>query len=391
MSSPIRLAVRSLRLVGFRSYALAELETGGASVVLFGPNGAGKTNLLEAVSLLVPGRGLRRAPLEEMIRRPGGAGWRIRAEVAGAAGPAEIVTGVEAAAPGRRSVAIDGKAAPQTALGRIMRMLWLTPAMDRLWTGPAAERRRFLDRITLGFDPDHAEAVLAYEKAMRERNRLLAEGVAEPAWLAALEARMGAAGAAIVRNRALTLNRLRAALNRPPEGPKSLFPRVEITILGDMESRFSEALEQGANADSLTGEEAERLSRALAAARPRDAAAGRALEGPHRSDLAAFHAAKDMPAARCSTGEQKALLIALMLADARALAEATAAAPVLLLDEVAAHLDETRRRALFAEIAKLGAQAWMTGTDAGLFEAAGAETLRLRVHEADGRSIVEPV
>lgn len=398
-TAPERLAVETLHLAMFRSYARAELDTGGASVVLFGANGAGKTNLLEAVSLLVPGRGLRRAPLEELARRVGDAGdtggaggprgWRIKARVRGTAGPAELVTGAEASAPGRRRVEIDGKAAPQAALGRIMRMVWLTPAMDRMWTGPAAERRRFLDRMVLGFAPEHGEAVLAYEKAMRERNRLLAEPAPDRAWLAALEARMAATGAAIACSRALALNRLRAALNRPPGGPKSLFPRVEITILGKMESRFTKALEQGVDADSLTGEEAERLSRALAAARPRDAAAGRALEGPHRSDLAALYAAKGMPAAACSTGEQKALLLSLVLANVRALAGATGAAPVVLLDEVAAHLDEARRAALFEEMAALGAQAWMTGTDAGLFEAVGPEALRLRVREENGVSRLE--
>lgn len=389
MTAPYPLAVQSLRLAHFRSYERCTIDTGGASVVLWGPNGAGKTNVLEAVSLLVPGRGLRRAGSDEMVRRPDGPGWRLRAEVATPSGILEIVTGVERAETTRRTVEIDGKAATQTALGRHVRMVWLTPAMDRLWTEGAGERRRFLDRVALGFEPDHAEAALAYDKAMRARNRLLREPPWDEAWLAGLEAQMARAGARIARARAEALARLREAQARPGETRERLFPRAEMTILGDMESRFSEALGAGGDPDSCESGEAARLGRALEESRPRDSAAGRTLVGPHLSDLEAVYAAKGMPAAACSTGEQKALLLSLCLANARALADATGAAPILLLDEVAAHLDAERRDALFAEIDALGAQAWMTGTSAGLFEGVGGETRRLRVHESGGLSAVE--
>jgi DNA replication and repair protein RecF len=324
-----------------------------------------------------------------MVRR-GGPGWRLRAEVATPQGPVEIVTGVEGAGTARRTVEIDGKAATQTALGRHVRMVWLTPAMDRLWAEAAGERRRFLDRIALGFEPDHAEAALAYEKAMRARNRLLREPPWDDAWLAGLEAQMARAGARIARARAEALARLQEAQGSLSRGRETLFPRAKMAILGEMEARFSEALGAGSDvdsdSDSLEGVEAAALARALGESRARDAAAGRTLTGPHLSDLEAIYAAKDMPAAACSTGEQKALLISVALANARALAEATGAAPILLLDEVAAHLDANRRKALFDEIEALGAQAWMTGTGAELFDGIAPGARRLAVTESGGRS-----
>ena len=342
MTVPPHLALLSLRLAQYRSYEHCVVETGGASVALYGPNGAGKTNILEAVSLLVPGRGLRRAGTEELARRPGDLGWRIRAEIATPSGEVEIVTGADGADPTRRTVEIDGKATTQTALGRHLRMVWLTPAMDRLWSGPAGDRRRFLDRIALGFEPDHAETSLTYEKAMRARNRLLKEAGWDDAWLAGLEAQMARAGARIARTRVAALDRLILAQDCrriDPEidsrisggiGAKSLFPRAELSILGDMESRFSLALGAGDDLDQLEVEEAALLSQALASSRARDSAAGRTLTGPHRSDLEAVYAAKDMPAAACSTGEQKALLISLCLANARALAAAMGSAPIVV-------------------------------------------------------------
>lgn len=377
-----RLAVLSMRLARFRSYDLCTVETGGASVALFGPNGAGKTNILEAVSLLVPGRGLRQAALDEMVRCPGGTGWRVSAEVATPSGVSEIVTGFEAVNPGRRTVEIDGKAVPQTALGRVMRMVWLTPAMDRLWLEGPGDRRRFLDRIALGFEPDHAETSLAYEKAMRARNRLLREPGWDDSWVSGLEVQMARAGARIGRARAAALVRLEAA----QKGAETLFPQADLAILGDMETRFCQVIRAGEDPDSLETEEAAGLSRALADSRSRDAAAGRALVGPHRSDVVAVYSAKGMPAAACSTGEQKALLISLCLANARALAGATGTAPVLLLDEIAAHLDTGRRRALFREIEALGAQAWMTGTGPELFDGMGSGALQWPVSESGGRS-----
>lgn len=387
-----RAAVLSLRLAQYRSHADTVLETGGASVVLTGPNGSGKTNLIEAVSQLVPGRGLRRASPENAVRRPDRLGWRLRAEVDTGAEEIEIVTGVEDPDSPRRTVEIDGKAAAQTALGRHLRMVWLTPAMDRLWTEAASDRRQFLDRMAMGFQPDHAEAAIAYEKAMRARNKLLKderEGVrADPAWLGGLEAQMARAAARLARARAEALAALEAAQNEA----ETLFPRATLSIVGPMEMRFAEVLARGggtgADLDSVEPGEAADMARALEAARPRDAAAGRTLEGPHRSDLEAVYAAKNMPARQCSTGEQKALLISLCLANARALAAAHGAAPILLFDELAAHLDERRRRALYDEIAALGAQAWMTGTGPELFEGlAGARGFAVR--DEDGRSVVE--
>ena len=382
-----RLAVLSIKLAQYRSYDLCVIETGGASIALHGPNGAGKTNILEAVSMLVPGRGLRRAGIEEIARKPGARGWRVRAEIAGPGDPVEIVTGASPNDPARRTVEIDGKAAPQTALGRHLRVVWLTPQMDRLWTGPATDRRRFLDRMVLGFDPSHAETALTYEKAMRGRNRLLREPGWDGAWLDGLETQMARAGARIARARAAALEHLIAAQDHP--SGTTMFPRAELAIDGPIETRFAAALTADDDLDQVEAEEAATLSQGLADGRPRDAAAGRTLDGPHRSDLTAIYAAKAMPAAACSTGEQKALLISLCLANAHALTQTTGAAPVLLLDEVAAHLDKDRRLALYGEIAALDAQAWMTGTSAGLFEGLSEDALRLHVSEADGRSQIE--
>jgi DNA replication and repair protein RecF len=392
LTSPSRLAVLFLQLAQYRSYDLCAIETGGASVALHGPNGAGKTNILEAISMLVPGRGLRRAGADEVIRQPDNLGWRVRAEVMTRTGAIEIATGVEGSEATRRTVEIDGKPATQTALGQQVRMVWLTPAMDRLWLEGAGDRRRFLDRIALGFDPHHAETSLTYEKAMRARNRLLKEPKRDSgshgAWLGGLEAQMSRAGARIARARADSLIRLIEAQNDTRIGGETLFPRAELSILGGMETRFSQALRTGDDLDQLEVEEAAALSQALASSRARDSAAGRSLSGPHRSDLAAIYAAKNMPAAACSTGEQKALLISLCLANARALADATGAPPILLLDEAAAHLDAARRKALFAEIEALGAQAWMTGTGPELFDGLGGDAIRLSVTENGGTSAV---
>jgi DNA replication and repair protein RecF len=382
----LRTAILSLRLAHFRSYKAATIETGGESVAFFGPNGAGKTNLLEAASMLVPGRGLRRAATDELMRLPDGLGWKVAAEVRTGAGTAAIVTAAEGPEATRRTVTIDDKQAAQTALGVLVRQVWLTPAMDRLWAEGPGDRRRFLDRMTLGFTPGHAETALAYEKSMRERNRLLKERPGDHAWLAALEGRMAGAGARMARARADAVARLAAAQGRA-DGADSLFPRADLSILGAMESRFSDAIRDGAapgELDGIESDEAAALARRLEEGRARDAAAGRTLDGPHRSDLEAVYADKGMPARACSTGEQKALLISLCLANARALADATGAAPVLLMDEVAAHLDGGRRRALYGEIAALGAQAWLTGTGEALFD--GLDARRVAVRETGGVS-----
>ncbi|MCV2866105.1 DNA replication/repair protein RecF [Albidovulum sediminicola] len=361
-----RLAVTSLLMSHFRSHRRTEMSFDGRPVAIYGPNGAGKTNIIEAVSLLSPGRGLRRAGPEEIARRPEALGWKIRSEVASLHQTHEVETFAEPGAS--RSVVIDGKPAPQAALGRILRMLWLVPAMDRLWIEGAEGRRRFLDRMTLSFEPGHADAVLTYEKAMRERNRLLRDQVRDPRWYGALESQMAEAGTMIQRNRAGAVARVVAA----QAGAETAFPAADLTILDP----------DGA----ATG--AEDLAEALAAGRSRDMAAGRTLLGPHRADLGAVYAAKGAPAAQASTGEQKALLISLILANARALADDFGAPPILLLDEVAAHLDAGRRAALYDEICALGAQAFLTGTGAELFETLGPRAQAFEVADGGGTSAV---
>ena len=333
----------TLTLSHFRSHRAAHLTFDGRPVAIAGPNGAGKTNILEAVSLLSPGRGFRRATSDEIARKPESLGWKIRADLSTGHQLETWAEGQDA-----RAVRIDGKAATQTALGRLLRVLWLVPAMDRLWIEAAEGRRRFLDRMTFSFFPDHAEAVLTYDKAMRDRNRLLKDQVTDPHWYSALEGQMSGAAADITANRLKTLARLAEAQH----DAETAFPNAALT---------------------LTHPEPEPadLATALSENRRRDMAAGRTLLGPHRVDLTAIYAAKATPADQCSTGEQKALLISLILANARALRHDFGEAPILLLDEVAAHLDQNRRAAFYDEICALGAQAMMTGTEASLFDSLG--------------------
>jgi DNA replication and repair protein RecF len=360
-----RVFVSSLGLSHFRSHRRARLQMDGRPVALFGPNGAGKTNLMEAVSLLSPGRGLRRAAAEEIIRRPEALGWKVTAEVAGPGVGHDIALTAEPGQP--RITRIDGKAAPQLALAKLVRIVWLVPSQDRLWTEGAEGRRRFLDRITLSFLPDHAEAVLSYEKAMRERNRLLRDDVRDPAWYRALEAQMAEAGARIAAGRRAALERIRTA----QDGAATAFPAADLGIEAD-----------------VTAETAEQLAAAFAESRPRDLSAGRTLVGPHRADMSAIYRDKGVPARQCSTGEQKALLISLILSNARALKAETGTAPLVLLDEVAAHLDAGRRAALFDEICALEAQAWMTGTGPELFAELGTRAQHVAVSEVAGESVV---
>ena len=330
----------------------------GRPVAIVGPNGAGKTNILEAVSLVSPGRGLRRAGAEELTRRPERLGWRVQAEIEGLVAAHQVETGAETGEA--RVVRIDGKVSPQLGLGRITRVLWLVPAMDRLWIEAAEGRRRFLDRMTLSFLPDHAEAVLAYDKSMRDRNRLLKDEVSDARWYAALEGAMAETGAQIMNNRSVALARLQAA----QLGAQTEFPRADLSLVGP-EGEAEGPVDQ--------------LALVWAEGRRRDMAAGRTLAGPHRTDLRAVYAAKGAAAEQCSTGEQKALLISLILSNARALRQDLGRAPVLLLDEVAAHLDEARRAALYDEICGLQAQALMTGTEASLFSALGDRAQVMRV------------
>ncbi len=359
-------AVRRLALSAFRSYPALTLEVDARPVVLAGENGAGKTNILEAISLLSPGRGLRGTALAESARRLPGAPeptgpWAVAATVDGPEGRFEIGTGLLPAPDGRlterRTAHINGVAAPaSTALSETCRVVWLTPAMDRLFLDSPGGRRRFLDRLTLAFEPIHGRTATAYERAMRERMKLLKDG-GDPAWIEAIEAQMAAAGVALANARARTAERLKADLS-PLTGA---FPQASIAISGSFEET------------RMPGDEGEARFREMLARRRRaDAEAGRSLHGPHTADLAVTHLGRGRPAAECSTGEQKALLIGLVLAAARAQARADAgAAPLLLLDEIAAHLDQRRRAALFDEICAIGAQAWMTGTDAHLFAEMG--------------------
>ena len=360
--------VLSLGLSHFRSHKATKLCFDARPVALIGANGAGKTNILEAISLLSPGRGLRRAGAEEFARRPEAIGWKLSAEVAGLGGTHQIETWAEGTAA--RQVRLDGKSATQLALGQVMRVLWLVPAMDRLWIEAAEGRRRFLDRMALSFFPGHAEASLSYEKAMRERNRLFRDEVSDPHWFGALEARMAEAGSVINANRQAVLDYLAAAQAQAA----TVFPRADLAII---------------HAENNAASTRADLAASLAESRRRDRAAGRALTGPHRADLEAVFAAKGVNAAQCSTGEQKALLISLILANARALSAQIGLAPVLLLDEVAAHLDLDRRRALYDEIVALGAQALMTGTEANLFDSLLPRGQILQVTEQGGLSEVK--
>jgi len=356
-----RSVLQSIQLTDFRSYAAAQLRPQGRSVYLFGPNGAGKTNMLEAISLLAPGRGLRGAAIAEAGRRsPGeaqGRAWAVSALVQTADGEARLGVGTETAGAARRSARIDGEPAPPGRLAAYVRPMWLTPAQDRLFLESPGERRRFFDRLTFAAEPRHAEAALAYEKAMRERLRLLQDGPDDQAWLKALEGRMAEAGAALASARARTLLALQGEIDTRADRP---FPQAILRLSGDWEGLALQGL--------APAEIEARLLPALARGRERDRAAGRSLVGPHRGDLEVIHKEKDRPAAECSTGEQKALILNLVLAQAARLSRAESDPnPILLLDEVAAHLDRLRRAALFDEITALGLQAFLTGTDQALF------------------------
>lgn len=373
------LWVRWLRLSAFRNYSTVELTLDGRPVVLVGPNGAGKTNLLEAVSFLASGRGMRRAKLSEVERRGDDARdgatspWAVAAEVETPDGPRRIGTGRDPVAAGRerRVVRLDGRSANgQTALGEIVAVTWLTPRMDRLFQDTPAARRRFLDRLVFGLDPAHAGRVTGYEHALRERARLLrGEQRPDPAWLSVLEARMAEKAVAITAARRDLIDRL----TRAGETGRGAFPKASLGLSGDLEHWLDRE-------SALDAEE--RLQDALRDGRRRDAETGGAAVGPHRSDLVTVHVAKDVPAEQCSTGEQKALLIAIVLAHARLLTAERGFAPLVLLDEVAAHLDAERRAALFADLLALGAQAWMTGTDSALFATLGERAQMFTV--ADG-------
>ncbi|MBZ9881438.1 DNA replication/repair protein RecF [Mesorhizobium sp. CA10] len=371
--------ISKLILTNFRNYATLSLELAPGAVVLSGDNGAGKTNLLEAISFLTPGRGLRRAPYGDVAREGGDGGFALHARIEGPGGQVEIGTGIsggDAAGEGGRKVRINGAPARSTEdMLEWLRVVWLTPAMDGLFPGPAADRRRFLDRLVLAIDPGHGQRALDYEKAMRGRNRLLTEGSRDGAWFDAIETQMAETGVAIAAARAELIRLLAAMIDRlPGSGP---FPQADISLAGDLESEV-------AVAPAVDVEE--RFRRALANGRERDRAAGRTLDGPHRSDLVVRHRPKSMPAELCSTGEQKALLVGIVLSHARLTGEMSGLTPILLLDEIAAHLDAGRRAALFSILEELNCQAFMTGTDAALFSSLAGRAQFLTVEHGN----VEP-
>ncbi len=351
--------ISRLTLTNFRNYASLSLELKPGPVVLSGDNGAGKTNLLEAISLLAPGRGLRRAPYADVAREGNDGSFALHAKLDGPEGEVDIGTGIMAAdgGEGGRRVRINGAPARNAdELLQWLRVVWLTPSMDTLFTGPAGDRRRFLDRLVLAVDAAHGQRALAYEKAMRGRNRLLAENSRDGAWFEAIETQLAETGVAIAAARAELVRLLAAKIEQlPGDGP---FPRSDIALAGELEARV-------ATMPAVDVEEGFR--RALAAGRERDRAAGRTLEGPHRSDLIVRHRPKSMPAELCSTGEQKALLVGIVLSHARLTGEISGMTPILLLDEIAAHLDAGRRAALFSILEDMQCQAFMTGTDAALF------------------------
>jgi DNA replication and repair protein RecF len=361
------ISVRVLRLTlsNFRSYHAASLKVDARQVVLVGPNGAGKTNLLEAISFLAPGRGLRRATIEEVAFQEGDGSWAVSAEVEGALGLATLGTGVEPPQEGaaqQRRYRIDQEpAGSAAAFSDHLRVIWLVPAMDTLFTGAPSERRRFLDRLALAVDAEHGSRVNALDRALRSRNRLLENPRPDPHWLDAVEHETAELAVAVAGLRAETVQRLSAVLDSRRD---SEFPPVEIALDGWMER-----LMPGHKAIEIE----ERYRAVLRDNRARDAAAGRTLDGPHLTDLSVFYPRKRVAARDASTGEQKALLIGLILAHAQLTADMSGAGPVLLLDEVLAHLDPSRRAALHGELGRLGGQVWMTGADPALFAEIGAE------------------
>lgn len=367
--------ITRLSLNNFRTYESASVRLTPAPVVLIGPNGIGKTNVLEAISYLGSGRGLRAAPLEDPCRLPERAPWAVAAtlEIDGAAGP-DIGVGLDPTSRAKRIVRINGApASGPMAISEYITLTWLTPAMDRLFSEGTTGRRRFLDRFVLALHPAHASAVSAYEKAMRQRNALLDEDApADPAWLTAIETQMAEHGVAIAAARLELLSQLQSAIAAQAESP---FPKAAIALDGFLE----DALLQGSSAAAAENA----ILQHWQGMRPRDKAAGRTLTGPHRTDLKVRHAPKDQPADQCSTGEQKALLIGLVLAHAQMVRTITGRGPLLLLDEVAAHLDPERRRALFQQLLGHAGQAWITGTDKAFFTGFDGSAQMLRISDGN--------
>jgi DNA replication and repair protein RecF len=355
--------IRRLTLANFRSYHAAQIELAGPGpVVLTGANGAGKTNLIEAISLLAPGRGLRRATMEELAFSEGDGAWAVSAETEGMLGLATLGTGIDPPvgedSGSTRKCRVDRESVGSAAaFADHLRVVWLVPAMDPLFNGPASERRRFLDRLVLAVDAQHSSRVAALERSLRSRNRLLDDAHSDSHWLDAIEHETAEVAVAVAAARAETVDRLAGALAAARSSAPE-FPRAEIALDGWMEKLLP---------DHKAIEVEDRYRALLKANRARDAAAGRTLDGPHLSDLAVTHAGKGIAASDASTGEQKALLIRLVLAHAGLIKEMTGFAPLLLLDEIVAHLDPARRAALYDALANLGAQVWMTGADSVAF------------------------
>ncbi|MCF8478746.1 MAG: DNA replication/repair protein RecF [Pseudolabrys sp.] len=378
--------IRRLTLTNFRSYHAAQISLGAAEpVVLTGANGAGKTNLIEAISMLAPGRGLRRATMDELAFSEGDGGWAVSAEIEGMLGLATLGTGVEPptadTTASSRKCRIDREnVGSATAFADHLRVVWLTPAMDPLFNGPAAERRRFIDRLVLAVDAQHSARVNALERSLRSRNRLLEDPRCDPHWLDAIEHETAEVAVAVAAARAETVGRLAGALAIARQQEGSLAPAFampDIALDGWMEKMLP---------SHSAVEIEDRYRELLKQNRAQDAAAGRTLDGPHRSDFKVSHAGKGIPAAECSTGEQKALLVRLVLAHSSLIKEMTGYAPLMLLDEVVAHLDPVRRAALYDALAALGAQVWMTGADPASF---GDIVTRAHVFEVRGGK-VEP-
>ncbi|MEP1142961.1 MAG: DNA replication/repair protein RecF [Henriciella sp.] len=360
-------ALTRLRLTDFRSHEALDLSLDARPVCLWGSNGAGKTNVLEAISQLGPGRGLRSASLPDMTRHGASSGWAISATLDE---DRKIGVGLESSGTGnKRTIRMDGAPSTATDLADIIRIVWLTPAMDSVFRGGASERRRFFDRQVMAHIPSHGSVSSRYEKAMRERNALLERGRVDPAWADAIEGRMAEAGALIANNRARILIALQEAINARPDG---YFPKGDLALVGEAEQSAVE----GASLFDVQ----DQIAESLAKGRYRDQAAGRTLSGPHRSDLSVIHRPTGAPASEASTGQQKALLIGLILASARALSDdGDGPSPLILLDEAAAHLDRDRRAALFDELIEIGGQAWLTGTEAFLFEAFEERAQRVEI------------
>lgn len=386
--------LKRLTLTNFRNYGGLDLRLDDharpSPIVLAGPNGAGKTNLLEAISYLAPGRGIRGARLSEVTRVGANSPWVVSAEMQTIAGDIEVGTGMQVAGgtaadggcgealperqPERRMVRIDGSSSGPASLARVATILWLTPQMDRLFVEGASARRRFLDRMVMGLHPGHGREIAAYERAMRERLNLLTHqhlNSGDPAWLAALERQMAEHGVAIAAARIDTIGHLTEQIKQLPA---SAFPRASLALEGLLEAGLQDAAALQVEED---------FAAKLAANREADARRGRTAEGPHRSDLLATHIPKGLPASICSTGEQKALLIGLLLANAMMLKAREDRAPILLLDEIAAHMDETHRRALFDSLLDLECQTWLTGTDMALFLPLGGDAMRFAVQDGE--------